>query len=82
MPQVSINIASRTYEFACGDGEEQRVRELAGYLDGKIDAELFIDVVYNQENSKISALLHKCADITRDDEYFRNIQIHFSDAPK
>lgn len=38
MPQVSISIASRTYEFACGDGEEQRVRELATYLDGKIDA--------------------------------------------
>jgi cell division protein ZapA len=36
MPQVSIQIASRTYELACGEGEEQRVQELAGYVDGKI----------------------------------------------
>ena len=36
MPQVSINIADRTYEFACGEGEEQRVQELASYVDGKV----------------------------------------------
>jgi cell division protein ZapA len=36
MPQVSINIANRTYEFACGDGEEQRVQELASYVDEKV----------------------------------------------
>ena len=26
MPQVSIQIANRTYELACGDGEEERVQ--------------------------------------------------------
>jgi len=36
MPQVSINIANRTYELACGEGEEQRVRELASYVDDKV----------------------------------------------
>ena len=36
MPQVSINIANRTYELACGEGEEQRVHELAGYVDDKV----------------------------------------------
>jgi cell division protein ZapA len=36
MPQVSINIANRTYEFACGEGEEDRVHELAAYVDEKI----------------------------------------------
>jgi cell division protein ZapA len=36
MPQVSINIANRTYEFACGDGEEQRVQDLASYVDEKV----------------------------------------------
>ncbi len=36
MPQVSIQIANRTYEFACGEGEEQRVQELASYVDEKI----------------------------------------------
>lgn len=36
MPQVSIQIANRTYEFACGDGEEARVHELAAYVDEKV----------------------------------------------
>jgi cell division protein ZapA len=37
MPEVSVQIANRTYELACGDGEQQRVKELATYVDGKID---------------------------------------------
>lgn len=37
MPQVSIQIANRTYDLACGAGEEDRVRELGTYVDGKID---------------------------------------------
>lgn len=36
MPQVSIQIANRTFDLACGAGEEARVQELAGYVDGKI----------------------------------------------
>ena len=38
MPQVSITIANRTYELACGEGEEDRVHELAAYVDEKMDA--------------------------------------------
>ena len=37
MPEVSVQIANRTYELACGDGVQQRVKELATYVDGKID---------------------------------------------
>jgi len=36
MPQVTIQIASRTFDLACGAGEEARVQELAGYVDSKI----------------------------------------------
>ena len=36
MPEVSVQIASRTYELACGEGEEQRVQELALYVDQKV----------------------------------------------
>jgi cell division protein ZapA len=36
MPEVSINIASRTYELACGVGEESRIQELAAYVDEKV----------------------------------------------
>src|SRR5579864_2771412 len=38
MPQVSISIANRTYELACGEGEQDRVQELAAYVDEKITA--------------------------------------------
>jgi cell division protein ZapA len=36
MPEVLVQIANRTYELACGDGEEQRVQELAAYVDEKV----------------------------------------------
>lgn len=57
-------------------------RSVLHYLDGKVDAELFLDTAYCQDRAKVTALLHKCADITHEDEYFRSIQLHFSDAPK
>jgi cation diffusion facilitator family transporter len=57
-------------------------RSVLHYLDGKVDAELFLDTRYCEDKSKVTALLRKCADITDADEYFRNIQLHYSDAPK
>ena len=36
MPQVSIQIANRSYEFACGDGQEERIQQLAAYIDDKV----------------------------------------------
>ena len=36
MPGVSVQIANRNYELACGDGEEERVQELAAYVDEKV----------------------------------------------
>ena len=36
MPEVSVQIANRNFELACGDGEEERVQELAAYVDEKI----------------------------------------------
>ena len=36
MPQVSISIANRIYELACGEGEQDRVQELAAYVDEKV----------------------------------------------
>jgi cell division protein ZapA len=36
MPEVSVQIANRSYELACGDGEEERVQELAAYVDEKV----------------------------------------------
>ncbi len=36
MPQVSVQIANRTYDLACGEGEEARVQELAAYVEEKV----------------------------------------------
>jgi len=36
MPQVAIRIANRTYDLACGEGEQDRVRDLASYVDEKV----------------------------------------------
>jgi len=57
-------------------------RSVLHYLDGKVDAELFLDTSYCADKAKVAALLRKCAAITLDDEYFRSIQMHYSDAPK
>jgi cation diffusion facilitator family transporter len=52
------------------------------YLDGKVDAELFLDTHYCQDNARVAVLRQKCAEITAQDEYFRDIQLHFTGAPK
>jgi cation diffusion facilitator family transporter len=57
-------------------------RSVLHYLDGKVDAELFLDVSYCQDNRKVNLMLHKCAEIILDDQYFRTIQIHYLGAPK
>lgn len=36
MPKVDITINGRIYAVACGEGEENRVRELAGMVDGRV----------------------------------------------
>lgn len=35
MPSVGLTINGRTYSVACGPGEEERLRRLAGYIDQK-----------------------------------------------
>ena len=64
-----------------GDAYLPISRSVLHYLDGKIDAELFLDRIYCQDTSKVELLLRKCAEITASDEYFRNIQLHYSGAP-
>ncbi|MGE0724984.1 MAG: cell division protein ZapA [Alphaproteobacteria bacterium] len=35
MANLSITVNGRNYSLACGDGEEERLRRLAGYIDQK-----------------------------------------------
>ncbi len=51
------------------------------YLDGKVDAELFFDSRYCQDQDKTRALQNLCASIIQNDEYFRHIKLHFTVAP-
>ena len=36
MPLVSIAVDGRSYDIACGEGEQERVRELAGLLNERV----------------------------------------------
>jgi cell division protein ZapA len=36
MAQVTVTINGRGYPVACNEGEEQRISELARYVDGKV----------------------------------------------
>jgi cell division protein ZapA len=36
MAQVTITINGRAYPVACNEGQEQRIAELARYVDGKV----------------------------------------------
>lgn len=36
MAEIKLVINNRTYDMACDDGQEDRIRQLASYVDGKI----------------------------------------------
>ena len=57
-----------------GDDLPLGKRTMLHYLDGKIDAELFLDPAIYRDTAKIEALQQRCAEITKDDHYFRTIQ--------
>jgi hypothetical protein len=48
------------------------------YLDGKVDAEIFLAATQQQAD----ALQARCDDLVREDEIFRGIQIHYNSAQK
>ncbi len=36
MPQIRVSILGRNYAVACGEGEEERLRQLAAYLQSRL----------------------------------------------
>ena len=38
MGQVAVTLNGRTYRLRCGDGDEARLLQLAGYLEQRIEA--------------------------------------------
>ncbi len=55
-------------------------RTILHYLNGKIDADLFLDAKDYYDPAKTETLKNKCAEITADDPYFRAIHLHHSHA--
>lgn len=62
-----------------GDGLPLGNRIMLHYLDGKVDADLFLDAEVYQDPARIEALQRRCTEITADDPYFRAIQLHRSE---
>ena len=57
-------------------------RIMLHYLDGKIDADIFLDSKIYGNPAGIEALHQLCTQITKDDRYFRSIQLYLSCAQK
>lgn len=57
-------------------------RTLLHYLDGKVDADLFLEPAACRVPGGIEALKQRCAEITADDPYFRVIHLHCTHAPE
>ena len=65
-----------------GDGIPLNDRITLHYLDGKVDADLFLDPAIYCDSDKIKVLQRKCVEITVADPYFRTIHLHCSFAQK
>lgn len=57
-------------------------RTVLHYLEGKVDADLFLDSAVYHDHARIEAMQQRCAEITADDPYFRSIHLHRSHAHK
>lgn len=62
-----------------GDPSLKDGRVVFHYLDGKVEAEVFLSAKY-QSTEQADALQVACDEMAREDEHFRSIQIHRSSA--
>ena len=65
-----------------GNGLPLGKRTMLHYLNGKVDADLFLDPEEYGDAAKAEALKNKCAEIVAADPYFRSIHLHRSHAQK
>jgi len=75
-PALLAHLAERLGNFGLAD-----YRVVFHYLDGKVDAEIFFPS-RELPAGRAEALQAQCDTLVRNDEYFRSIQIHRSDAPE
>jgi len=63
-----------------GNALPAHYRAVLHYLDGHVDAELFLEAGHAWNEEKTRHLRAKCADVATDDPYFRSIQLHSTHA--
>ncbi|MGO8754128.1 MAG: cation diffusion facilitator family transporter [Gallionellaceae bacterium] len=59
-----------------GDNLPLGSHTLLHYLDGKVEADLFLEPRDHRDPATVKTLCHRCAEITRDDPYFRTIRMY------
>ena len=59
-----------------GDVLPANYRTVLHYLDGHVDAEIFLDADYDLSEEQYRQLRAKCAELATDDSYFRSVQLH------
>jgi cation diffusion facilitator family transporter len=59
-----------------GDALPADCRSVLHYLDGHVDAEIFLEEAHKLSEAETNRLKAKCAEVAADDEYFRSIQLH------
>ena len=64
-----------------GEADLAANRVVLHYLDGKVDAELYLQAG-RQDGARADALQARCDELARDDRWFRSIQVHRSYAQK
>ena len=70
----------RSLEKRLGVADLQDNRVVFHYLDGKVDAEIYL--ASQQPIEEADRLQARCAKLVRDDELFRVIHVHHSRAQK
>ena len=72
----------RTHLAAClGEPLPDTWRLVLHYLEGQVEAELFIEDGAGWSEEKVRGLRARCAEVSVADPYFRSIRVHFSYAP-
>ena len=71
----------RHLETCWGEPLPDECRLVLHYLDGHVEAELFLEQGASWDEEKIRHLRVKCAEVIAGDPYFHSIRLHSSHAP-
>ncbi len=67
-------------ETRLGDALPADYRAVLHYLEGQVEAEIFLDAAQATDTEKTGLLRKKCAEVSGEDPYFRAIHLHITHA--